>query len=229
MTQTYDVKLIAQELRNVSPDVAVTSAFSRKREGIQPFLFWTTRLVTTDEMISICRDMAAVIRRSMPERPDGWAAAILASNAPMVIMGTYYLGWAGHADEWRLVEGQERTATDGANWLALCEGLRALLTSLGMTEGKDEYDGDFYMSDIEEARRIQAVFIRQPEFLTTELIAGIQKLLADGHTRWVVSVVPVFGEQFRVLEDGFDVRADRFVERWDRQEAERLLGDRLKI
>ena len=47
MTQAYDAKLIAEKLRNVSPDVEFTSAFSIRPDGIQPFLFLTTRLVTS--------------------------------------------------------------------------------------------------------------------------------------------------------------------------------------
>jgi hypothetical protein len=52
------------------------------------------------------------------------------------------------------------------------------------------------------------LFIRQPEFLTTELISRIQKLLAGGHANWAVSISLVFEPQLETLLGGVEVRAE---------------------
>jgi hypothetical protein len=229
MKKDYDAELVARNLRSVSPDVKGTSAFSVREDGIQPFIFWTARLLTTDEMIQLCQELAAAIRREIPERPDGWAARLLAGNLPARIMGDYYIGWLGRADEWHLREGQERKATEAGEWSALREKLRTLLLALGRTERTNSEDGEFYTQDIESGDYTQTVFLRQPEFLTTELIMEIQNVLRDGYDHWVVGIFPDFGPPFEILWRGIDIRADGVEEKWDRREAEKLLGDRLKI
>lgn len=229
MTRSYDAELIAQDLRNVSPDVDDASAFSVKQDGIQSFMFWTARLLTTDEMLVLCRELAVAIRREIPERPDGWAARLMAGNEPAMIMGDYYVGWAGRADEWHLREGQERKATDSNERSALRERLRATLVGLGRIEGKSSRDGEFYLSDGEGRRHEQTVFLRHPESLTPELISGIQCVLKDGYSHWVINIFPAFGPPFEILWKGIDVRADGVEDKWDRRKARKLLGDRLKI
>jgi hypothetical protein len=229
MTRNYDAESIAQNLRDVSPDVEDASAFSVKKDGIQTFMFWTTHQLTTDEMILLCRELAVAIRREIPERPDGWAARLLAGNLPARVMGDYYIGWAGRADEWHLREGQELKATDSNEWLALYERLRAALIGLGRIEGKSSRDGEFHVADSEGPRHKQTIFLRQPEFLTTELITEIQNVLRDGYSDWFVKIFPAFGPPFEILWKGIEVRADSVEEKWDRRKAEKLLGDRLKI
>jgi len=228
MTKQYDADLVAQNLRGISPDLKSIDAFSKKHEGMQPFMFWTKRLLATDEMVSLCQKLAAAIRRDIPERPDGWAVRLLACNIPARPMGDYYLGWTGRADEWHLREGQERKATDAADWAALRERLRAFLITLG-AEGKRARDGEFFLVRTEGERHRQTLFIRRPEFLTKDLIASIQKLLSDGYPDWVVHIAPAFGPPLEALWRGLDVHVDGIEEKWDRQEAEKLLGDRLKI
>jgi hypothetical protein len=229
MTRNYDAESIAQNLRDVSPDVEDASAFSVKKDGIQTFMFWTTHQLTTDEMILLCRELAVAIRREIPERPDGWAARLLAGNLPARVMGDYYIGWAGRADEWHLREGQELKATDSNEWSALYERLRAALVGLGRIEGKSSRDGEFFVSDGEGRRHEQTVFLRHPESLTPELIAEIQNVLRDGYSDWFVKVFPAFGPPFEILWKGIEVRANSVEEKWDRRQAKKLLGDRLKI
>src|SRR5689334_10996159 len=101
MAKIKDANLIAQELGRLSPLVSYAVARSEELEGTQSFLFAVEHTLTTDEMISICRDMAAVIRREIPERPDGWAALIHADQFGGPVMGWYLVGWAGRADEWQ--------------------------------------------------------------------------------------------------------------------------------
>lgn len=235
MTGDYDPDLIARELLGVSPDVEWTYAVTdeEEEEDIQSFLFWTTRLVTTDEMITICKSMAVIIRREIPERPDGWAAAIYPSSFPPTAMGVYYIGWAGRPDEWHLSEGQERKATDHTDWLAFRSRLQTAVAALG-TEGKRAGEGgDFKVFDNEHGGEKgplqQTLFVNNPEFLTKKLIATIQAVIRDGRAGEIVEISPAFGKPFDSLWEGLEVRSDSVVERWDRQLAEQLLGDRLKI
>jgi hypothetical protein len=233
MTEDQESARIARKLLNVSPDVQQAYACPIEEDGIQDFIFWTSRLVTTNEMITICRNMAVIIRREIPERRDGWAAAIYPSNLPPAAMGVYYIGWAGRPDEWHLSEGQERKATDHADWLTFRSRLQAAVAALGIEEERDDDDGDFKVSDGEyggeKGPLRQTLFVNNPEFLTQELIAAIQTVLRAGRTGEVVKIFPAFGEPFDSLWEGLEVRSDSVVERWDRQEAEQLLGDRLKI
>ena len=216
MTEYYDADLIARELSRISPLVDYANALPEKVDGTQLFLFEVNRTLTTDEMVSICRDMATMIRREIPERPDA-------------SMGIYFIGWAGRSDKWHLHEGQERKATDHADWLALRERLRTALTVLGTEADRTRGDGDFFVMNEESDRHRQVVFFHRPEFLTKELINTIQNVLRDGSSDWVVAVKPAFPPPLEVLFRGVEIRVDGVVEKWDRQEAEQLLGDRLKI
>ena len=146
-----------------------------------------------------------------------------------MIMGDYCIGWAGRADEWHLREGQEREPTDEADWVALRERLRDLLIALGRREGANAREGEFHLAATEGRPNTQTLFIRQPEFLTPELIAVIQNVLSNGYADWVVGIAPAFGPPLEILWEGTNVRADSVEERWDRREAEKLLGDLLKI
>lgn len=232
MTEGYDPDLIARKLKGTSPVISYVGATLKKRDGIQFFYFATKRLMTTEDMVSICRDMAEVIRRDIPERSDGWSCAICPGNAPLQPMGVYYLGWAGRADEWYLKEGEERKATDHADWLAFRNRVRIAVAALGTEERTGEV-GDFGMSDNERGGEKGplrlTLFVNNPEFLTKELIATIQVVLRDGRSGEVVKLFLAFGEPFDSLWEGLEVRSDSVVERWDRQKAEQLLGDRLKI
>jgi hypothetical protein len=228
MTDKYDPALLAQEMSGVSP--LVTEAFySGNEDGTEVFILTVEKRLTTDEMVSICRDMAAIIRREIPEKEDGWAASIDADQYPRETMGVYFIGWAGRADRWHLFEGQERKETDAADWLALRERLRIALTALG-TEG-DERDvgGDFYFESGETFPHTQIVFVKRPEFLTKELIAVAQNVLKDGYDDWMVDLTLAFPPPFDVLLRGIEIRTNGISEMWDRQQVERLLGDRLKI
>lgn len=180
-------------------------------------------------MAHICRSMATVIRHVMPERPDGWAASIHAEQYGSPTMGIYFIGWAGRPDKWHLHEGQDRKATDAADWLTLRERLRVALTELGIEGDQVGESGDFFLSDVEIRPRMIIVYVKRPEFLTKELITVIQNALRDGYADWVVDVSSAFPAPFDELLRGIEVRTNGIAEMWDRQEAERMLGDRLKI
>lgn len=231
MSKDYDADLIAQELGRVSGLGRRVRALSEKVDGTQLFHFISTRIMTTEEMVSICRDMAAVIRREIPERPDGWAASIHAEQyGTGDRMGIYRIGWVGHADKWHLHEGQGWTAADRADWLTLLGRLHAVLIALGRTEGERAgSDGDFFLERTEDGRHQVELYIHQPEFLTIELVAAIQNVLRDGYASWLVDVSPAFGPPFEKLFRGIYVRANGMEEKWNRREVKRMLGERLKI
>lgn len=230
MNEDEKADLIARKLGRVS-DLVSISAVPGNVDGTLLFHLMANRILTTDEMISICRDMAAVIRRERPERPDGWAASIVAEQyGTGDRMGDYSIGWAGRADQWRLREGQGWSAADRADWLALIERLRVVLIALGRTEATGiDSDSDFSLERTEDGRRHVVLFTRQPEFLTHELIAAIQNVLKHGYAGWKVDLAPEFSPPFDKLFRGIDVRANDIEEKWDRRQVKRLLGDRLKI
>ena len=230
MIDDQDPDQIAQEMCHVSHNVDRAFALTEVGEIPQEFVFKTTHLLTTDEMVSLCRDMAVAVRRRVPERPDQWAAVIHAEQfREPDPMGYYYIGWTGHDDKWHLCEGQERKETDHGDWLALRERLRTAMGTLGTERPHRDRKGDFRVSDLERPGHTLNVYVHRPEFLTRTLIATIQNALKDGSAEWTISIVPCFGERCASLFRGIDIRADGVTERWDRQEAEELLGDRLKI
>jgi hypothetical protein len=229
MAEDFNADQIAQKMGQLSPLVDYVSALSEKLEGTQVFLFAVKRWLTTDEMVSICRDMASVIRREIPEGSNRWAASIHAQQYDTSTMGIYSIGWAGHPDKWRLLEGQERTASYYPEFLALRDRLRGALAKLGTEGVRPRGDGDFRIVNGEIGRFTQTVFVSRPEFLTAELIRTIQNVLRDSGDKWVVDLSPAFGPPFESLWEGIEVRADSVVEKWDRQDTERVLGDRLKI
>jgi hypothetical protein len=229
MTENYNADQIARDLGRISPLVDYARALPGNVDSAQEFGFVTNRTVTTDEMVSICRDMATVMRREMPERADGWAALIHAKQYGASSMGIYFIGWSGRSGEWRLHEGQERKAVDHADWLALRERLRTALTAFGTEADRTRGEGDFFVMNEESSRHRHVVFFHSPEFLTKELINTIQNVLRDGNADWVVAVKPAFPPPLDVLFRGVEVRTEGIEEKWDRREAEELLGDRLKI
>ena len=64
---------------------------------------------------------------------------------------------------------------------------------------------------------------------TYELERAYAVELKSGDPDEVVEIRSCFGGELDFLWDGLDIRADSVVERWDRQDAEEVLGDRLKI
>jgi len=179
MTNAQDADQMARELRLLSPDIGGVGALGNV-EGTELFSLRLARMLTTDEIVAVCRLMAAEIRTNIPERPDGWAAAIRfwQHGASFIQpMGTYFLGWSGRADEWSEYEGQDRKATDHAEWLALRERLRTALAALG-TEGEaNRHTGDFALMKGETFPREHWVYICRAEFLTRNVITAIQDVL----------------------------------------------------
>jgi len=94
MTKTKDADLMARELRLVSPEIGDVGA-SNIVDGMQVFSLRPARKLTTDEMIAVCRLLAAEIRANIPERPDEWTSAIhfwQRGGSIMQPMGVYFLG-----------------------------------------------------------------------------------------------------------------------------------------
>ena len=231
MTKAKDEDLLARELCLVSSEISDVDALG-KLDGTQLFSLSPARKLTTDEMVAVCRLMAAKIRANIPERPDGWAAAIRFwqyGGSLMQPMGVYFLGWAGRADSWQIYKGQDRKATDHADWLALRERLRTALAALG-TEGEANHrTGDFSLMKGETFPREHWVYISRAEFLTRDVITAIQDVIRDGYSEWMVDVSFALRPPFDELLRGIEIRASSVKEMWDRDEVQRVLGDRLKI
>jgi hypothetical protein len=229
MTETKDQ--LERELRKVSPEIGSVSLLE-KVDGTQQFYLKPARLLTTDEMVAICQQLAREIRKRIPERPDGWAALIhfwQHGGSLMQPMGVYFFGWAGRADCWQLYKGQDRKATDHADWLALRERLRTVLSAFG-TEGETTpREGDFALMGGETFPREMWLYINRIEFLTREVITAIQDLLRDGYSEWMVDAGLNLPPPFEILERGIEIRVHGVREMWDRRLMEEMLGDRLKI
>lgn len=231
MTESKDADLIAHELRLVSPEIGDIGA-SNLVDGMQVFSFRPARKLTTDEIVAVCRLIAAKIRGEIPERADGWAAAIhfwQSGGSIMQPMGVYFLGWAGRSDSWKIFKGQDRKGTDHADWLALRERLRTVLSTFGTEGDTTPREGDFALMKGETFPREHWVYINRIEFLTSEVVAAVQDILKDGNTEWMIDVtlnLPPPGDE---LLRGIEIRASGVREIWDRPEVERVLGDRLKI
>ena len=231
MTNAKNEDLMARELCLVSSEISYVDGLG-KVDGTQLFSLSPARKLTTDEMLAVCRLMAAEIRANIPERPDGWAAAIRFwqyGGSLIQPMGTYYLGWAGRADSWQIYKGQDRKATDHAEWLALRERLRTVLSAFGTEGDTTPRHGDFALMSGETFPRELWLYINRLEFLTREVVTAIRDMLKDGNTEWMIDVslnLPPPGDE---LLRGIEIRADGVKEIWDRREVEGVLGDRLKI
>ena len=231
MTKSENADLLERELRQVSPEIRAVYPLGEV-DGVQTFALNLARLLTTDEVVALCRLLATAIRGKFPDKPDWWAAAIRVWQHGASLsqpMGIYFAGWAGQADRWLLYEGQDRSATYRTEWLALRERLRDVLSTFGTEGNANRGNGDFSLMTSETFPREQAVYLHRPEFLTRELISMIQGALREGYADWLVDVVLGFPPPLDVLLRGIIIRVDSVEEIWDRREVEELLGDRLKI
>ena len=231
MTKAKDEDLLARELCLVSPEISYVDSLG-KVDGTQLFSLDPARKLTTDEIVAVCRLMAAEIRANIPERPDGWAAAIRFwqyGGSLMQPMGNYFLGWAGRADSWQIYKGQDRKATDHADWLALRERLRTVLSAFGTEGDTTPREGDFALMSGETFPRQMWLYINRIEFLTTEVVTAIQGMHRDGNIEWMIDETLNQRPPGDELLRGIEIRADGVKEIWDRREVEAALGDRLEI
>lgn len=224
MSKDLDWAELERELlARISQDFSqVLLAKEDQEDGMRLIFVVPRRLLTPDEVLSTCKELAPIILRKIPERPDGWAAGIDVHRIFGPSMGDYYLGWTGHADEWR----PYGRSTDHADWLALFQQLGRLLSALDVG-GHGERN--FSLRDEDNGLPRQGLSIRRIEFLTADLVANIQELLRSGYSDWCVEVHLTLPYSDRIGPEGIDIWSDEIVEHWDRRQLKRRLGDRLKI
>lgn len=226
MTRDLNWAALEEELRSRLPSGFSHVLVGEKddEKGVRYVFLRPRRLLTHDEVVTACKEIAAIIRGRIPERGDGWAAALGIQRISGDAMGIYYLGWAGHEDLWQPFGRQ----TDHAEWLALYERLRTLLSAYGVERSEEEL-GEFFLDDEDNGLPRLRLVIHEIEFLTLPLIADIQALLKDGYTDWYVVVRLILPSSERVPADGIVIKADEIVEHWDWDRLKRKFGDRLKI
>jgi hypothetical protein len=104
MTNDHTLDELARELRSrISPDFESLTVVPEEEDGVPPiFAVYPTRLMAESEIVSACQEMAIVIRRAIPDKSDGWSAAIIIEPWSGNRRSIYSLGWAGRADHWEL-------------------------------------------------------------------------------------------------------------------------------
>jgi len=190
------------------------------------FLAQLSSEVPKAAILSLCRGWAEIIRNVLPDRHDDFSSAISVILPLGSTMGVYCVGRIGHEDVW--YEDEEQDAAYEQAWDRLHRELEDFLR----VRGKSDWEGmgDYFLFDECSGYRDQSLTIYQIEFLTPELVSGIQGILMSGYPDWSVYVVldlipPVDG----VGSKGLEIFANRIVERWDRSLVAGRLGNRLKL
>lgn len=227
MTKDDHLAELETHLRTrLSPDFARVSVGKTEDEnGMRHVFLLPKRLLTHAEVVSSCREVAPIIRATIPEKSDGWAVAILVERIFGDPMGIYFLGWSGHDDEWRFSE----PPTDHTDWQNLFRRLSELLASHA-GEKRDGEEEPFFLRDQDNGLPKLTVSISRIELLTASLVESIQELLESSHPDWSVEVRLFLSPSVEgVPLDGIEIRVDEIVEYWDREHLRKVLGDRLKI
>lgn len=194
-------------------------------DEVRMFLAWLSADLPEETVVLLCRGWARLIRESIPDRQDGWSSSIVVIRPLGSAMGVYFTGWLGREDAW---DNDTTTETDSREWNALNRRLNKYLRVRGRTDS--EGAGDYYLLDEDYGTAEQSITIHRIEFLTPELVSGIQAILREGFAAWIVHVVlDVLPAVEGISSDGLEIHADRVVEKWDRDLLTELLGDRLKL
>jgi hypothetical protein len=225
---TYDTKVIAREMAEFAAGTARVGveAGSMTPQGVLVFHVTVPAGVSDDMLASLCGDWAELIRKSVPDRPDYWSTSILVSMSWGQKVGLYAVGWAGHQDTW--LNDDMSAVPDSQEWQNLHQRLDEYLGARGTSDWQGR--GDYFLFDEPSGYADQSLTIYRIEFLTPDLVSGIQEILKDGYADWSVYVVldlipPVDG----IESDGLQIFEDRVVERWDRALMVERLGERLKV
>jgi len=223
-----DIEMIAKQMADfaVGVDDVRVEVDPEDPDDVRMILAWISADLPADTAESLCLGWAQIIRKSLPERLDGWSSAIVVIRPLGSPLGVYFMGWTGHDDAWDISETPGET--DSEEWDTLYQRLDEYLCSLGTSDSQG--NGDFFLFDEDYGTLHQSLTIYRIEFLTRALVEGIQAFLKDGYADWSVSVIldllpPVEG----VASDGIDIYANRIVENWDRARLAKRLGKRLKF
>ncbi len=224
----FDIEAITREMSELAADIVEVrvDVIPEDVDGMRLVLAWLDEDVSRGAVMSLCRGWAQILRKSLPERRDNYSGGISVMSPLGRTLGVYLVGWAGHEDEWR--EDGPSNAPDPREWEALHQRLDEYLGVRGKSDSQGS--GDYFLFDEESGHPDQSLTIYRIEFLTPDLLRGIQSILGDGYAAWSVYVVldlipPVDG----IESDGLQIFADRVVEKWDRALMVELLGERLKV
>lgn len=223
-----DIEMIAREMAEfaVGVDDVRVEVDPEDPDEVRTFLVWLSSNLPATTAKSLCRDWAPIIRRSLPERPDGWSSAIMVIRPLGSPLGVYFLGWSGREDAWD--ESEAPSETDPVAWDGLYQRLDDHLREHGRSDSQG--NGDYFLFDEDHGGPHQSLTVYRIEFLTPDLVRGIQEILRDGYADWSVFVVlDLIPPVDDIESDGLQIFADRVVERWDRALMVERLGERLKV
>lgn len=223
-----DIEMVAKNMTELAvgiDDVRV-EVDPEDPDDVRTFLAWLSSDLSSDAAKSLCRSWARLIRRSLPDRPEGWSSSIVVILPLGSPLGVYFVGWAGHDDVWESSDASGET--DSREWSALYRRLEEYLRDRGWSDSEGR--GDYFLLDEDHGNSNQSLTIYRIEFLTPDLVSGIQDILRDGYSTWAVYVVldllpPVEG----VSSDGLQICADCVIETWNRTLLVERLGARLKV
>lgn len=217
---------IATQMADLVADTVPVRVVAGWQPTVPNFYAHVPEDLSEDTAVSLCRRWARLIRMSVLDKPGGWSSHIRIITPRGKEVATYSLGWVGHEDTWEAKD--EPDMPDTEIWEALYQRLDAFLGA----HGKSDIDanGDYFLSDEESGYADQSITVYQLEFLTREVVSGIQDILRDGYADWNVYVfLDLQPPVAWTSSDGLDIHADRVVERWDRALIASVMGDRLKI
>jgi len=221
-----DTKAIAIQMADLAADIAPVRVVVGWEPVVLTFYAHVPAELSEDAAVSLCRRWVRLVRMSVPDKPDNWSSRIRIITPQGKEVITYTSGWVGREDAW--VVKDEPDMPDTEVWEALYQRLNAYLGAHGKSDR--HANGDYFLYDEESGYADHNLTVYQLEFLTHELVSGIQDILRDGYEDWVVYVtLDLLPPVAWTSSDGLDIHADRIVEKWDRALITSVLGERLKI
>lgn len=223
-----EIEFIARAMAEFAADTdrVRVEVDSEDSDEVRTFLAWLSSDLTEDAAKSLCHGWARLIRRSLPDRHDGWSSTIVVIGPLGSPLGVYFVGWIGHEDTWD--DSPISDETFSQDWNALYQRLAIYLRNHGRNDNQGH--GDYFLLDEDYGNPDQSITIFRIEFLTRDLVSGIQKILRDGYEDWSVIVhLDLSPGVESVPSDGIDIYADRIVEKWDRALLVERLGKRLRF
>jgi len=221
-----DIKAIAIQMAELAADTAPVRVVVGWEPEVRSFYAHVPADLSEDTAVSLCRRWTQLIRKSVPDGPDEWSSRITVLRPQGTRVGTYDIGWVGHEDTWEAKDDPEMPDTE--IWEALYQRLDAYLGTHGKSD--IEANGDYFLSDEESGYADQNLTIYRLEFLTHELVSGIQDILKDGYANWIVyAFLDLQPPVAWTSSDGLEIHADRVIEKWDRPLIASVLGGQLKF
>ncbi len=221
-----DAKAIAIQMAELAADIAPVRVVVGWEPGVRSFYAHVPEKFSEHAAVLLCRRWAQLIRNSVPDRSDEWSSLITVVRPQGTRVGTYEFGWVGHEDTWKAKDDPEMPDTEV--WKALYQRLDAYLGTHGKSDR--EANGDYFLFDEESGHADHNLTVYRLEFLTRELVDGIQDILRDGYADWIVYVtLDLLPPVAWTSSDGLEIHANRIVEKWDRALIASVLGELLKI